>query len=144
MSRRPPSFKTALAALHLSLIVGSAAVAAETGKPIAIPLSAEPAQVEFLLTSAANDFKALGSDRPTAIRNARIGFLRESNKGNYLLCGSFKSGSGVTAKWTAFATIKTSDYEQWLGGTAQAFCGQKNVKWYPGNHAATLMRRLAE
>ncbi len=113
-------------------------------KPVAIPASPDPAIVEFLLASAQKEFKSSSPNRPTAIRNARIGFLHEGATGNYLLCGSFKSGRGAAAKWTPFATIKTSDYEHWLGGAAKAFSSQKNIKWYPENYAPTLMQRLEE
>jgi hypothetical protein len=105
-------------------------------------VAADPAVVEFLMTSSAKDFKSSGDNLPTAIRAARIGYFAESGKGHFLLCGSFKSGPGPKAKWTHFATIKTSDYEQWLGGTAKAYCEQRTIKWYSGDHSAALMQRL--
>lgn len=104
----------------------------------------DPTVVEFLLASSAKDFKASGTGRPSAIRGARVGFFTESGKGVYLLCGAFKSGGGASAIWTPFATIKTSDYEQWLGGTAKAYCGQRSIKWYPGDHSAALQQRLQD
>lgn len=107
------------------------------------PASVEPATIEFLLASSAKDFIGSGGDRPTAIRRARIGFFSESGKGVYLLCGSFKT-AGAQAKWTHFATLKTSDYEQWLGGTAKAYCEQRTIKWYPGEHSAALEQRLKD
>ncbi len=108
------------------------------------PSGADPSVVEFLVTSAAKDFKASGENLPTTIRAARIGYLSESGKSNFLLCGSFKSGPGTKEKWTHFATIKTSDYEQWIGGTAKAYCEQRTIKWYPGDQATTVMQRLKE
>ena len=107
-------------------------------------VAADPAVVEFLMTSSAKDFMSSGDNLPTAIRAARIGYFAESGKGHFLLCGSFKSGPGPKAKWTHFATIKTSDYEQWLGGTAKAYCEQRTIKWYSGDHSAALMQRLKE
>ena len=116
------------------------AVAAE-GKTN-VPAEADPAVVEFLMTSSAKDLMSSGGNLPTAIRAARIGYFAESGKGHFLLCGSFKSGPGPKAKWTHFATIKTSDYEQWLGGTAKAYCEQRTIKWYSGDHSAALMQKL--
>jgi hypothetical protein len=100
--------------------------------------------VEFLVTSAAKDFKTAGGNPPTAIRAARIGYFAESGKGNFLLCGSFKSGPRTKEQWAHFATIKTSDYEQWIGGTAKAYCEQRTIKWYPGDYSKTVMQRIKE
>jgi hypothetical protein len=132
----------ALAILCSSGFANPAPPVASIKKPVAIPATPDPVIVEFLLASAQKEFKSSSSNRPTAIRNARIGFLHEGPTGNYLLSGSFKSGHGATAKWTPFTTIKTSDYEHWLGGTAKAFSNRKNIKWYPEDYASTLMQRL--
>jgi hypothetical protein len=139
----PPLRNTLTAfALAISATAPIQAVAAE-GKNHA-PAGADPTVVEFLVTSAAKDFKASGGNPPAAIRAARIGYFAESGKGNFLLCGSFKSGPGTQQKWTHFATIKTSDYEQWIGGTAKAYCEQRIIKWYQGDHSTTVMQRLKE
>jgi hypothetical protein len=117
---------------------------ASAGKKIEPPASADPAAIEFLVASSAKDFKASDAGRPTAIRGARVGYFAESGKGVYLLCGSFKSGTGSQAQWTPFATIKTSDYEQWLGGSAKSYCEQRSIKWFPGDHSSALEQRLKE
>jgi hypothetical protein len=136
------SLRIAIAFLAISGFETSLLLAANAKKSAPVPVSPDPTAVEFLLASAIKEFRSSGTSRPTAIRNARVGFFYDSGTSNYVLCGSFKSDSSATAKWTAFATIKTSDYEHWLGGAAQAFCRQKNIKWYPGNYSATLMQRL--
>lgn len=109
-----------------------------------IPASADPDAVAFLVAASAKDFKASGAQRPVAIRGARVGFFAEGGKGVYLLCGSFKTEAGARAKWTDFATIKTSDYEQWLGGTAKSYCGQRSIKWYAGDPSAALMKAIQD
>jgi hypothetical protein len=124
------------------LLGASGAHAADAPHKTAVPSTPDPAVVEFLLASATKDFKAAGPGGPVAIRNARVGYLHDSNSGHYLLCGNFQSGDAKDAKWTPFATIKTSDYEQWIGGAAGSFCGQKNIKWYPGNHSSALLQRV--
>lgn len=136
------SLTRTLAGLGACWLLGSVTMAAPAPAPAAPPSAADPVAVEFLLAAATKDFKASGSARPTAIRNARIGILHDASKGNYMLCGAFKSGTGAAAKWTPFATIKTSDYEQWIGGAAQAYCGAANIQWFVGEHSATLMKRL--
>ncbi len=128
--------------LAIAAFVPIQAVAAEVKTDA--PAGTDPTVVEFLLTSAAKDFRTSGENLPIAIRAARIGFFTASGKGNFLLCGSFKSGSDAKAKWTHFATIKTSDYEQWIGGTAKAYCAQRTIKWHSGDHSTALMQRVKE
>ena len=134
--------RIAFAILSLVGAANSMLLAANAEKIAPAPVSPDPTAVDFLLASALKEFSASGTVRPTAIRNARIGFLPDSTNGTYVLCGSFKSGSSATAKWTPFTTIKTSDYEHWLGGAAEAFCRQRNIKWFAGNYSVTLMQRL--
>ncbi len=134
------SLRVALMPVALVIAVSTAFAA---GDKADTRTGADPAIVEFLLASSAKDFKASGANPPTGIRAARIGFYSESGRGNYVLCGSFKAGVGSQAKWTPFATIKTLDYEQWLGGNARAYCGQRAIKWFAGDHSAALAKRLA-
>jgi len=44
------------------------------------------------------------------------------------LCGEFLR-EGEKAEWTPFATIKTSGYEQYLGGGAAAYCAASPIIW---------------
>ena len=133
------SLRNALTSFALAVAVLTAAAA---GGSADAPPGPDPTAVEFLIASSARDFKISGANRPTAIRAARIGFFAESGRGVYLLCGSFKSGAGSQAEWIHFATIKTSDYEQWLGGAAKAYCEQPKIKWYSGDHSAALEKSL--
>ena len=144
MQRLLPLLRNTLTALWLATAAFTPIQAVAAERKMDAPAGADSTVVEFLLASSAKDFKASGGSLPTAIRAARIGYFAESGKGNFLLCGSFKSGHGPQEKWTPFATIKTSDYEQWVGGTAKAYCEQRTIKWYPGNHSTTVMQRLKE
>ena len=48
----------------------------------------------------------------------------------YMLCGDFMPQRGEgKAEWTPFATIKTSGYEQYIGGQAVSFCQASQVAW---------------
>ena len=72
--------------------------------------------VQFLITSASNDFR--NHQPPTTIdfRNVKIGYIKSpNNKKIFILCGEFLSQE--TKEWTEFTTIKTSGYEHYLGKT---------------------------
>lgn len=85
--------------------------------------SIEPV-VKFLLTSAATDFHKHGPAGPLRFRDVRIGHIvQPGGEKRYLLCGQFQSAQeGSKAEWTSFATIKTSGYEQWIGGQGDEYC----------------------
>jgi len=87
--------------------------------------------VQFLLTAAATDFHAHRPPDPVRFRDVRIGHvITPSGEKRYMLCGQFlPAQEGGKAEWTPFATIKTSGYEQWIGGQAAAFCQDSSVIW---------------
>src|SRR5262245_60110840 len=74
---------------------------------------------EFLITSAATDFRT-HPPNPVRFREVRMGHVTSPNgELSYRLCGEFlPAEQGGKAEWIAFATIKTSPYEQWIGGQA--------------------------
>lgn len=72
--------------------------------------------VQFLITSASDDFR--NHKPPTAIdfRNINIGYITSPNNEKiFVLCGEFLSNE--EKEWIEFTTIKTSGYEQYLGET---------------------------
>ena len=72
--------------------------------------------VQFLITSASNDFRNHQPPTPIDFRNVKIGYVKSPNNENiFLLCGEFLSQDNK--EWTEFTTIKTSWYEQYLGKT---------------------------
>ena len=77
--------------------------------------------VKFLLTSAAGDFHDHGPKGPLRFRNVRVGHVTNDGKESYRMCGEFLR-EGDKAEWTPFSTIKTSGYEQYLGGGAATYC----------------------
>ncbi|HEV7643366.1 MAG TPA: hypothetical protein VGO50_05420 [Pyrinomonadaceae bacterium] len=85
--------------------------------------SIEPV-VRFLLISAAADFHKHGPSGPLSFRDVRIGHIvQPGGEKRYLLCGQFRSAQeGSKAEWTPFATIKTTGYEQWIGGQGDEYC----------------------
>ena len=101
--------------------------------------------VQFLLTAAATDFHTHRPPDPLRFRDVRIGHLMTaSGQGSYLLCGQFLAAQeGGKADWTPFVTIKTSGYEQWIGGQATGFCQGSSVEWDKvGDLSSSLQSRL--
>lgn len=107
------------------------------------PSQPDPAAVETLLSVASDDFRLASAARPTAIRNAKVGYLADAGVERYLLCGSFRTAS-KDAAWVQFATIKTEPYEQWLGGMAEAQCANKRIVWYEADHSDALLQRISK
>lgn len=107
--------------------------------------SAPPESVQqFLLTSAATDFVSHGPSRPTRFRDVRIGSLASPGEDKrYILCGEFLPPQDASnAGWIPFATIKTSDYEQWLGPQAVTFCRLSVNAQGIGDLSSALQSRL--
>lgn len=81
---------------------------------------------------AAQDFTGQASLPPAGVRMVRFGQVRMgSGPAVPALCGEFLPGSQPApetgqVRWIPFATLKTSDYEQWQGLQAQAMCDPSN------------------
>jgi hypothetical protein len=62
----------------------------------------------------------------------------------YMLCGELlPAQEGGRAGWMPFATIKTSDYEQWIGAQAAVFCRDSPVACdKAGDLSSSLKSRL--
>ena len=98
--------------------------------------------VEYLLASAASDFHTHGP-RPSRFREVRLGYVVNAEGARqYMLCGEFLPSpeSGKPAEWVPFATIKTSGYEQWIGG--HMLCQAEAATWEDGDRSAALQRRV--
>ena len=109
-------------------------------------LAAEPQKasldsaLQFLLTAAAKDFHTHGPSDSLRFRNVRIGHITTSDGTvQYRLCGQFlplqKDGN---AEWIPFATIKMSDYEQWIGDTS--WCQESEVTWDKVDDLSSLLQ----
>ena len=102
------------------------------------------AAVEFLITSAANDFRSQRSPQPVRFREVRSGYVvTPGGARQYRLCGEFlPANAGDKAGWIAFATIKTSPYEQWLGEQALTFCKHAPMTWDKEDLSSRLLSRF--
>jgi len=100
--------------------------------------------VAFLLTSAANDFHAHRGPHPVRFRHVRSGYVMTADRTRqYRLCGEFSTAQeSGKATWVPFVTIKTSGYEQWLGGQAVDFCDRASMTWDKGDLSSSLQVRL--
>lgn len=89
--------------------------------------------VFYLLEASAADFIAHQSPLPTTFRHVTVKDLPEKNGDHhYMLCGEFLSATeGESNKWVTFATIKTSGYEQWIGGQSVGYCTEATAVKYP-------------
>jgi hypothetical protein len=104
-----------------------------------------PTVVEFLLTAAATDFHTHRPPDPVRFRDVRIGHvMTPSGEKEYRLCGRFLPAQQAgKAEWTPFATIKTSDYEQYIGAQAADFSQDPSVIWDKVDDlSSSLQRRL--
>jgi hypothetical protein len=140
--KHQPTRRQSVLALTCLVFAGACRNAATAQTHPKVPATPDPAAVEFLLASAAKEFNSPYSKRPEAVRKAHIGYLQDPEKPVYLLCGDFRPAGEDQGKWIAFATIKTSDYEQWIGGAAEAQCAQKKIRWYAADLAEVLVQRI--
>jgi len=104
--------------------------------------SIEPIQ-KFLLSSAASDFHDHGPNGPLQFRNLRVGHITGSDgKESYRLCGELLRVSDGNNEWVPFVTIKTSGYEQYLGGGATTYCPPSIVWDTEGDLSSALHSQL--
>jgi hypothetical protein len=100
--------------------------------------------VEFLLTSAATDFRTQRPPLPARFRDVHSGYvIAPDGARQYRLCGEFlPAQESGKAEWTPFATLKTSGYEQWLGAQAESFCKRSGVTWEKEDWSSSLQSRV--
>jgi len=82
--------------------------------------------------------------RILSFRDVRSGYLMNPDgTRQYRLCGEFlPEQEGGKAEWMPFVTIKTSGYEQYLGGHAGSFCSGSSMTWDTGDLSSSLQTRL--
>ncbi len=123
----------------------SRAASPTQGVALELPKASLESVIQFLLTVAATDFHAHRPPDPVRFRDVRIAHvMTPGGEEQYLLCGQFlPAQDGSKAQWTPFATIKTSGYEQWIGGQAAGFCQGSSVIWdKEGDLSSSLQSRL--
>jgi hypothetical protein len=142
MKTRRRTFWAVLLAPAAAALLASTASAAEP------PASGAPRDtggadvVELLLATAADEFKGAKDLNAVGFRNVRVGYFADGAAGRHVLCGAVQSSGPQKKEWISFATVKTSPYEQWLGGVADAICKSPKVQWRKGDLSAQLARRV--
>ena len=73
----------------------------------------------------------LHTSKSIRFRNVRLGYqLTPESEKQLMICGEFMPlEDGANGAWSRFATIETSDYEQWLGAQAAGICDQASIVW---------------
>jgi hypothetical protein len=92
------------------------------------------------MASAANDFRNHPPPTPVNFRNVKIGYIKSSNNEKiFTRCGEFLSQENK--EWVAFATIKTSGYEQYIGKTH--YCQDATMVLTDDSLSVELKNKLA-
>ena len=136
-----------LIAIPLLLLVLAACQASTPTVAVSTATSAQASSDslrEYLLRSAANDFHVHGPN-PARFRAVRFGYVEGAGHSQMaLICGEVQPAAGVDAgQWIEFSTLKTSAYEQTLGGSG-GFCSRPAIGWEPGDLSEELLRRVDE
>ncbi|MBV8158874.1 MAG: hypothetical protein JO278_14515 [Dyella sp.] len=103
------------------------------------------APVPFLIDSTAADFHAHSAPGPVRFSDVRLGHVTApEGSSQYFLCGEFsRTSSSGKAESTPFITIKTSNYETWLGDQAASLCSRPSIQWdNGGDPTASLQGRF--
>jgi len=105
------------------------------------PLDAGAIPIQYLLDSAAADFRA-HPPQALAFRKVYFGQFEGEGRIQYEICGEFQvAKAGGKKEWLHFATIKTSGYEQYIGGQAISFCTREGMSWDEDDWSAELTKR---
>jgi hypothetical protein len=105
--------------------------------------STDPAIVDSLIGWAATDFRAQRGPKPVRFRAVHSGHVATAgDERQYRLCGEYSPASQGDAEWIPFATIRTSPYEQWLGGSALGYCNDTALVRDADDLSARMLSRF--
>jgi len=104
---------------------------------------ADEKTIEFLLDSAAGDFRRTSKQLPSDFKNVYFGqIFHKTGVTQNILCGEFfanlEGGSGI---WTDFATVQTVGYEQWLGASSGQFCKHDEAQIHSKNDLTSEIKQ---
>lgn len=76
--------------------------------------------VSIIVDISARDFVKNQQPPPVDFKNVKLKYIKKSSGEElYILCGQFIT---TDKQEIQFATIKNSDYEQWIGNSASTYC----------------------
>jgi hypothetical protein len=96
--------------------------------------------VNAIIDISANDFYKNQKPLPVDFRNVLIKYhLKPTKEMLYILCGQFQEKD--KSEWTQFATIKNSDYEQWIGPNGSTYCENSTEIPYKTTDLSTKLKK---
>ena len=94
--------------------------------------------VSSIIDISANDFYKNQQPSPVDFKNVKLKYIKKtSGEELYILCGQFVTND---QQETPFATIKNSDYEQWVGKNALTYCQDSKEISYTKEDLSTLLK----
>ena len=131
--------RLAPASLWVALIAACVPGSASAHPPA--PTDSDAIPIDFLLDSAAADFRA-HPPKALAFRKVYFGQFDGEGQTQYEICGEFQvEKAGGKTEWLHFVTIKTSGYEQYIGAQAISFCTREGMSWDEDDWSAELTKR---
>jgi hypothetical protein len=103
-----------------------------------IPSTQLDTLVPAIIALSANDFYKNQPPAPMAFKDVKLNYIKKpSGEELYILCGIFVTSD---QKETPFATVKNSDYEQWIGTNALTYCQESQEILYTKEDLATALK----
>lgn len=111
-----------------------------------ITLAINPIQLDSIVNTviaiSANDFHKNQQPAPLHFKNVKLKYMKKQDGEElYILCGEFSTNSETSVP---FATIKNSDYEQWIGNSALTYCEQSKAITYTKKDLSTELENYVK
>lgn len=88
--------------------------------PIEIQTDKLDSIVSLIIDISSNDFYKNQQPIPIDFKNVKLKYIKKTDGEElYILCGQFITSDKQEIQ---FATVKNSDYEQWIGNSALTYC----------------------
>jgi len=117
-------------------------VSADTSGPMILSSEKLDSIVDVVVNVSANDFYKNQQPPPTDFMNVNLKFIKKDNGEElYILCGQFITSD---KQEIPFATVKNSDYEQWVGSSALTYCQNSKEILYSKTNLSTVLKNKIE
>jgi hypothetical protein len=94
--------------------------------------------VSLIIDISANDFYKNQQPAPVNFSDVKLKYIKKENGEElYILCGQFITSD---KKATQFATVKNSDYEQWVGTSALTYCQDSKLIQYTKSDLSSALK----
>lgn len=103
----------------------STSINSETIVSDGIPSAKLDSIVKSVISVSASDFYKNQRPEPVDFKDVKLKYIKKpSGEELYILCGQFITNDKQVID---FATVKNSDYEQWIGNSASTYCTNSKV-----------------